>query len=67
MGGIDKLVRLVVALLLVIAYFQGLVTGILGIVLLIVAAIFVVTSLVSICPLYSIFGINSCPVEKDND
>ena len=64
MGGIDKLVRLIVALLLVVAYFQGLVAGVLGIVLLVVAGIFVLTSLVSICPLYSVFGISSCPVEE---
>jgi len=64
LGAIDKLVRLVVALLLIIVYFQGLVVGILGVVFLIIAAIFVVTSLVGICPIYAVFGISSCPVEK---
>ncbi len=64
MGAIDKLIRLIVALLIVITYFRGMVEGALGIILLIVAAIFVITSLVSICPIYSVFGISSCPPKK---
>jgi hypothetical protein len=65
MGGADKLVRLVVALLMILAYFQGIVTGTLGIVLLFVAAIFILTSLVSFCPLYTLFGMSTCPKKKD--
>ncbi|MGD9994724.1 MAG: DUF2892 domain-containing protein [Salinivirgaceae bacterium] len=65
MGGADKLVRLVVALLMILAYFQGIVTGTLGIVLLVVAAIFILTSLVSFCPLYTLFGMSTCPKKKD--
>jgi len=66
MGGADKLVRLVVALLMILAYFQGIVTGTLGIVLLVVAAIFILTSLVSFCPLYTLFGMSTCP-KKDKE
>lgn len=66
-GAIDKLIRLVVALLIVIAYFQGLVSGILAIILLAVAAIFAVTSVVGTCPIYAIFGISSCPPKKVSD
>jgi hypothetical protein len=65
MGGADKLVRLVVALLMILAYFQGLVKETLGIVLLGIAFIFIVTSLFSFCPLYAIFGISSCPAKKN--
>jgi hypothetical protein len=64
MGGADKVVRLVVALLMILAYFQGIVTGTLGIVLLVVAAIFILTSLVSFCPLYTLFGMSTCPKKK---
>lgn len=64
MGGTDKLVRLVVALLLVIAYFQDILTGTLGYIALALAAIFTLTSLVSFCPLYTIFGISSCAPKK---
>lgn len=67
MGAVDKLVRLVVALLLVFAYFQGIVTGALGIVFLLVAGIFVLTSVISSCPIYSIFGISSCPTKTKEE
>lgn len=63
-GGVDRIVRLLVALLMVIAYFQGMVTGVLGIILMIVALIFVITSLVSICPIYALFGTSTCPPKK---
>lgn len=66
MGGVDKIVRLVVALLMILAYFQELVQGTLGIILLLIAFIFIVTSLISFCPLYAIFGISSCPPKKKN-
>ncbi len=65
MGAVDKLVRLVVALLIIIAYYQEIVTGVFGIILLIVGGIFVLTSLVSVCPLYSIFGIKTCQLKKE--
>lgn len=65
MGGADKLVRLVVALLMILAYFQGIVTGVLGIILLVVAAVFILTSIVSFCPLYTLFGMSTCPNKKD--
>ncbi|TPE45842.1 YgaP family membrane protein [Pontibacter mangrovi] len=61
MGSADRIIRLVVAAVLAILYFTGTVTGTLGIVLLVVAAIFILTSLVAFCPLYAIFGLNTCP------
>jgi len=64
MGGVDRIVRLLVALLMIIAYFQGMVSGVLGIILLIVALVFVITSLVSICPIYTLFGTSTCPPKK---
>ncbi|MBP8086747.1 MAG: DUF2892 domain-containing protein, partial [Saprospiraceae bacterium] len=36
------------------------VTGTLGIVLLVLGGVFVLTSLVSFCPLYAIVGISTC-------
>lgn len=64
MGGADKVIRLVVALIIVIAFFQGVISGTLGYVLLVVASIFTVTSLISFCPLYTIFGLNTCANKK---
>lgn len=60
MGSIDKIVRIVLALVIVVLYFTNVVSGTIGIVLLVVAGIFVLTSLISFCPLYLPFGINTC-------
>jgi len=59
MGSIDKAIRLLVALVIVILAFTKVITGTLAIVLLVLAAIFILTSLISFCPLYLPFGINT--------
>jgi hypothetical protein len=59
MGMIDITIRLVIAALMVVLYFTHVITGILAIVLLIVAGIFILTSVFSICPLYLPFGIST--------
>lgn len=56
MGTIDKLIRLAVAAVVVVLYYLHIITGTLGIVLLVFAGIFVLTSLVSFCPLYTLLG-----------
>jgi hypothetical protein len=59
-GNTDKIVRLVVALILGGLYFAEIVTGTLGIVLLVIAAIMVLTALSGFCPLYALLGMNTC-------
>lgn len=62
-GNTDRIIRLIVAVVVAILFFNNVITGILGIVLMVLAGIFVLTSLVSFCPIYAIFGMNTCPVE----
>ncbi|HMO38606.1 MAG TPA: DUF2892 domain-containing protein [Saprospiraceae bacterium] len=64
MGGTDRIIRLVVAAAIVGLFFANIISGTLGIVLLVVAGIFVLTSTVSFCPLYSIVGLSTCPVRE---
>ncbi len=64
MGNTDRIIRLCIAGILALLWFQNVVTGTWGIVALVVAAVFVLTSLVSFCPLYTIFGISTCPTKK---
>jgi len=59
MGTIDKAIRIVVAVVIAILFFTKIIAGVLGIILLVLAAIFVVTSFISFCPLYLPFGINT--------
>lgn len=63
MGSTDKIIRLLIAVVLVVLYFTGTLTGTLGIIALVVAAVFTLTSLVSFCPLYTVLGINTCKVK----
>jgi hypothetical protein len=60
MGTADKAIRIVVAALIAILYYTDYITGTLGIVLLVLAAVFLLTSFVSFCPLYVPFGISTC-------
>ncbi len=55
MGLTDRIVRVIIAAIIGILYFSGVLSGTLGIVLLVIAAVFVLTSLVSFCPLYARF------------
>ena len=64
MGNTDKIIRIVVAIIAVALYFTGTLTGALGIVALVAAGIFLLTSFISFCPLYTILGISTCPLEK---
>ncbi|MBK5193650.1 MAG: DUF2892 domain-containing protein [Flavobacteriaceae bacterium] len=61
MGNTDKIIRLIIVAGIAILYFTGVITGTIGIVLLILAGVFVLTSLVGFCPLYTLFGMNTCP------
>jgi len=60
MGSADKAVRIIMAIVLAALYFTGTIPGTLGIIALVVAGVFVLTSLISFCPLYSIFGMSTC-------
>lgn len=63
MGGADRIVRILLAALFAALYFGGYVTGTIGIILLALGAVFVLTSLVGFCPLYTLFGIKTCKTQ----
>ncbi len=65
MGTFDRIIRLLLAAVFAYLYFAGIVTGTFGIILLVLGVVFVLTSLVSFCPLYSLIGLNTCPVKKE--
>jgi len=63
-GKIDKIVRIIIAALLVTLFFTDVVTGTLGIVFLVLAGIALMTAIVNFCGLYALFGFSSCPMKK---
>jgi len=66
MGAADRLIRVLIAAAIGYLYYAGIITGTLGIVLLVAAGVFVLTSLVSFCPLYAPFGIRTCALKEKN-
>ncbi len=64
MGGTDRTIRIVIASVIAVLYFTGTITGVIGGVLLALAGIFVLTSFVSFCPIYTILGVSTCKVKK---
>jgi uncharacterized membrane protein len=59
MGTIDKVIRILVAVVVVILYFTHVISGVLAIVLLALSAVFVITSLLGFCPLYLPIGLST--------
>jgi hypothetical protein len=59
MGTVDKVVRILAAVLIVVLYLNLVISGTLAIILLAVAGIFVATSFIGVCPLYSALGIRT--------
>jgi hypothetical protein len=64
MGTADRVIRLLLAGVLLYLFFGGVVAGTLGIILAIVGGVFALTSLVSFCPLYTLIGMNTCPAKR---
>jgi hypothetical protein len=64
MGKSDKAIRVIIAIVIAVLYWQGIIEGTLAYILIALAVIFVLTSLISFCPLYTLFGISTCKVKK---
>lgn len=60
MGTADRTIRLAIAAVILVLYFTNIITGTVGLILLILAGVFILTSFVNFCPLYLPFGINTC-------
>ncbi|MDA3843592.1 MAG: DUF2892 domain-containing protein [Candidatus Kapabacteria bacterium] len=65
MGSADRIIRIIIAVIFTVLYFNGTIEGTLGIVLMVLSAIFVLTSLVSFCPLYAPCGMKTCRTKEE--
>ena len=54
-GNTDRIVRFVLATIFVALYFTGVVSGTLGLVLLVLAVVFAVTAAINFCPIWFLF------------
>jgi hypothetical protein len=64
MESADQGIRLLLAATLVVLYFSGVISGTFGLIALVVAAVFTVTTLAGYCPLYSLIGVKTCKVKE---
>ncbi|TNE74798.1 MAG: DUF2892 domain-containing protein [Bacteroidetes bacterium] len=60
MGNVDRIIRVLLAAVIAVLFFMKVISGTLGYVLLGLGGIFLLTSLISFCPLYAPFGIKTC-------
>ena len=58
-GKADKIVRVLIAVLFTVLFLNHVVTGVIGVILVILAGVFLLTSVVGTCPLYLPFKINT--------
>ena len=59
MGKADRFIRTVLALIMLALYFTGQITGLVAIILVALAVIFLLTSIISFCPLYIPFKLST--------
>jgi Inner membrane protein YgaP-like, transmembrane domain len=59
MSNIDRIIRSVIALVFAYLYFAGIVTGAFGIVLLVVAVVFLFTAIFAFCPIYYVLKLST--------
>lgn len=64
MGSLDRFIRLAVVMLISFLSMKEVINETLSLILLGVSIIFLLTSLIGYCPLYSVFGIQTCPKDK---
>lgn len=64
MGVCDRTFRTIAAVIIAVLFFTEIITGVLGIVLLVFALIMILTSIFGNCPIYPIMGINTCCKNK---
>ena len=64
MGLTDRTIRTNIAIILLLLYFTHMISGTTGLVLVIIATIFLITSVLGFCPLYVLLGVNTCNNKK---
>ncbi len=59
MGKIDRIFRIILTLAIAVLYWQEIIDGTTAIIMGVIALIFLVTSFISFCPIYSVTGLST--------
>jgi hypothetical protein len=65
-GTVDRVLRVLIAAMIAELYFMQIIGGATASILLVLAGVFLLTSLISFCPLYFLFRISTC-AKKEPD
>jgi len=65
LGTVDRIIRIIILAIVGILYSMGVISGTLGITLLVIGVVLGLTSLIGFCPIYTLLGINSCPLKEN--
>lgn len=60
MGQLDRIIRIIAAIVIGILFYTNIIQGTLAYILLSLSVIFIITSFVNFCPLYSLVGVKTC-------
>ena len=60
MGTLDRTIRVAIAVVIAVLYFSGYLSGLTATILCILAVVFVITSFIGFCPLYTVIGLSTC-------
>lgn len=66
-GTVDKYIRIGAALVIIALYVAKVISGTVGIILLVVAGLLILTSFISFCPVYWPFGISTRGTEDKRE
>ncbi|MEH6748036.1 MAG: DUF2892 domain-containing protein [Maribacter arcticus] len=64
MGSTDRFIRIFIAVALLTTFYTDTVSGTLGYVMAAIAGVLILTTFISFCPLYTLFGMNTCKIKK---
>ena len=59
MGNLDRIIRVVIAVTVGALFMTNIISGTLGIILLVAAGVFLLTSFVGLCPIYSMLRLST--------
>lgn len=64
MGNLDRVLRILIAIVIISLYYSGMISGTWAIILLVISAAFILTGFIGFCPLYYPFGLRTRKVDK---
>lgn len=66
LSGLDRIVRVLIFIIAAVLYLTNIITGTLGVIILLIGAALAITSFINWCPIYAAFGVSTCHKKHSN-